>query len=56
MRFLITTRDGEPPFFSPNFNPENHFNPETGMVVYDLLKAVYTIDGIMWQEIEEDHL
>lgn len=55
MRYLITTNKN-PPFFTEWFEPENNFNSEIGMVVYDLCKFVYTTDGVNWKEIQEDHL
>ncbi len=55
MRYLITTKI-QPPFLSRWFDAENHFNAKVGMVVYDLAKSVYTVDGKRWSEIEEDHL
>jgi hypothetical protein len=55
MRYLITTNI-QPPFFSDWFDAKNLFNAEVGMVVYDLVKGVYTTDGEKWEEIEEDHL
>lgn len=51
MRYLITTTT-QPPFFSAHFQAENHFNPHLGMIVYDLLRKVYTKDGETWEEIE----
>jgi len=56
MRYLITTTDGNKPFFTEWFEPENHFNEEAGMVVYDLVKQIFTKDGINWELIEEDYL
>jgi len=55
MRYLVTT-NSHPPFFTANFNPENHFNPDSHMVVFDLLLHKYTEDGTTWHEIETDHL
>jgi hypothetical protein len=55
MRYLITTTV-QPPFFTQWFEPENNFNIEVGMVVYDLYKFKYTTDGINWNYIEIDHL
>jgi hypothetical protein len=55
MRYLITTKN-EPPFLTRWFEYENHFNPELGMIIYDLSANTYTTDGINWLEIEIDHL
>lgn len=55
MRYLITTKYDEP-FFTEWFDPENNFNAEVGMIVYDLTHYTYTVDGINWKEITFDHL
>ncbi len=55
MRYLITTKTYKP-FLTKWFKPENHFNNDLNMVVYDLLKNKYTTDGKKWHEIEVDHL
>jgi len=55
-KFLITTLDGEEPFFTDYFNAENHFNPDIGMTIYNLIAGTYTTDGTTWTEIECDHL
>lgn len=56
MRYLVTTTQ-HPPFFTANFDPENHFDSnESGMVVFDLLLCKYTTDGVTWIEIETDQL
>jgi hypothetical protein len=56
MRYLITTKEMETPFLTAWFEPENHFNPEVGMIVYDLHENKFTTDGKTWKEIEVDHL
>ena len=56
MRYLITTEGTHPPFFTKWFEPENHFNKDLGMVVYDLHEEMYTTDGITWNEISVTHL
>ena len=56
MRYLITTEGTHPPFFTKWFEPENHFNKDLGMVVYDLHEEMYTTDGVTWNEILVDHL
>jgi hypothetical protein len=55
MRYLITTNTHEP-FLSDYFDAENCFNASDGMVVYDLESNEFTIDGIKWKLISEDHL
>ena len=55
-KFLITTLDGEEPFFTDYFNAENHFNLDIGMTVYNLIAGTYTTNGTNWTEIECDHL
>ena len=55
MRYLITT-NAQPPFLTGWFYAENNFNPEVGMIVYDLYKNKFTTDGKTWQNIEIDHL
>jgi len=55
MRYLITAKDLEP-YLTQWYTSENVFNPEIGMVVYDLVKDIYTTDGEEWKEIEMDHL
>jgi hypothetical protein len=51
---LITyIQDGKLEAFYTNwFDAENHFNAELGMVVYNLIKHIYTTDGINWSEIK----
>lgn len=56
MRYLITTKEGKSPFLTAWFDPENHFNPDVEMVVYDLYKSVFTTDGKTWYKIDVDHL
>lgn len=56
MRYLVTTSDGNVPFFTNWYSHENHFNTESGMIVYDLYNAKYTNDGTQWQPIDEDQL
>ena len=55
MRYLITTRDCAP-FYSAYFEPENHFNADAGMIVYDLHNDTYTTDGENWKAINFDRL
>jgi len=55
MRYLIIS-DGHEPFLTKWYEYENHFNPETNMVVYDLMLDKYTTDGMNWKDIDIDHL
>lgn len=54
MRYLITTKEVLEPFRVNSFNYENHYIHNSNMVVYDLLKNQFTINGIDWLEIETD--
>ena len=56
MRYLITTKEVESPFLTKWFEPENHFNPDIEMIVYDLVECKFTTDGTTWNDIEIDHL
>jgi len=56
MRYLITYHNGETPFLTNYFDPENHWNDKLDMVVYDLATNQYMEDGWRWKIIEEDHL
>ena len=59
MRYLIVTnilKSGLSPFLTKWFEPENDFNEELEMVVYDLYLNKYTADGKNWYNIEIDHL
>ena len=53
MNYLVTTND-DTPFFTNSFEPENNFNVNTGMVVFDLINEKYTTDGVQWQVISKD--
>ena len=55
MQYLITGNSFAP-FFTDYYTSENCFNPDVGMIVYDLVNTVYTSDGVNWIEIEIDHL
>lgn len=41
-------------FYTDWFEFENHYLP--GMVVFDLMRAMFTNDGNQWQDITQDHL
>lgn len=57
MRYLITTHLN-PPFLTDWYDYENFYNPDPAlmMIIYDLHKDLYTIDGQTWQSITTDHL
>lgn len=55
-QYLITTTEAYAPFLTDYYDPENNFNADVGMVVYDLYRLLYTTDGTTWKEIPEDHL
>lgn len=52
--YLITTNIRAP--FLTRYYQSDMFNIEVGMIIYDLTSGQYTIDGINWMDIEEDHL
>ncbi len=57
MRYLITCNDGSfDPFLTKWFDPENNFDDEVGMVVFDLNMFSYTTNGTDWKPIHQDHL
>ena len=49
MRYLITSSTGDP-FFTDKYRQEM-FNEKIKMIVYDLLKSMFTKDGINWNFI-----
>jgi hypothetical protein len=55
MRYLITAT-GIEPYLTHWFEAENNFRADLNMVVYDLMKCIYTTNGITWNPILEDHL
>jgi hypothetical protein len=55
MRYLVTTEEAYQPFLTWWFDPENHFNPDIGMIVYDLRENKFTVDGENWNEILIDN-
>ena len=58
MRYLVTyTNEGkQEAFYTEWFDIENNFNPEVGMIVFDLVKHKYLINSLGWIDIQEDHL
>ena len=54
-RYFVTC-DTQEPFVTDYFDKENMFNPEVGMVVYDLHSLKYTDDGDNWKDVQIDHL
>lgn len=55
MRYLITANNF-PPFLTGWYDFENHYNSEVNMIVYDLQKKRYSVDGETWKDIKLDHL
>ena len=56
MRYLIITKEVASPFLTEWFEPENHFNPDIEMIVYDLVEFKFTTDGKVWRNIKVDQL
>lgn len=60
MKYLVIATDpitGErSAFYTDWFQAENHFNPDSEMVVIDQIHHLVTFDGETWQDIEQDHL
>ena len=56
MRYLITTKECYKPFLTKWFTPENNFNMDLEMIVYDLVLNKFMVDGETWHDIEIDHL
>jgi hypothetical protein len=56
--YLITyTENGTQKAFYTNwFDPENNFNADVGMIVFDLVNHKYMVNSLGWTDIEEDHL
>jgi hypothetical protein len=52
MRYLIHTPRAT--FYTDWFTLENNWHDE--MIVFDLFKSKFCVDGKNWVEIEEDHL
>ena len=57
MRYLITfTKPGNEPFLTRWFDYDNHYNPDLGMIIFDLEYELYSTNGKDWQSIPQDHL
>lgn len=58
MRYLITyTENGlQKAFYTNWFDPENNFNADLNMIVFNLSANKFTTDGYLWLKIDEDHL
>lgn len=58
MQYLVTyTENGlQKAFYTNWFLPENNFNADVGMVVFDLINKKYMCNSLGWADIEEDHL
>lgn len=56
-RYLITYQaDHFGPFYSNYYDYVNNYDEDAGMVAFDLLNHVFTIDGKTWKAIPENHL
>jgi len=55
MRYLVCDNSENKPYFTDRFNMEN-FTEDSDMIIFDLLRKKYTIDGKHWIDIEEDRL
>ena len=58
MRYLLTYSENgtQKAFYTHWFDPENNFNSEVGMIVFDLVNHKYMVNSLGWVDIEEDHL
>jgi hypothetical protein len=58
MQYLVTYIDNgmQQAFYTNWFDVENNFNPDNGMVVFDLINHKYMVNKISWLHIKEDHL
>lgn len=58
MKYLITYIDNgvQKAFYTNWFDVENNFNPDVGMVVFDLINDKYMVNTLSWNDILEDHL
>lgn len=58
MNYLVTYIDNGTlkAFYTNWFDVENNFNPQVGMVVFDLVNHKYMVNGLGWIAVEEDHL
>lgn len=56
MYFIIAkTKDGEQSaFYSDNYHYENNY--AEGMIVVDIQEETVTFDGVIWHEIQTNHL
>ena len=58
MRYLVTYIENgmQKAFYTNWFDPDNNFNSEVGMVVFDLVNHKYMVNGLTWINIDEDSL
>jgi len=58
MRYLVTYIENgtQQAFYTNWFDVENNFNPEVGMMVFDLITHKYMVNSLGWTDIKEDHL
>lgn len=54
-RYLVTTKQ-HPPFLTDDFDADNHFIINIGMIVYDLVLDRFTTDGQIWNPIQINRL
>jgi hypothetical protein len=53
MRYLVHPKDSHP-FFTAYYDFDSHY--VEGMIIYDLTKFEFTINGWDWNKITVDHL
>ena len=58
MQYLVTyTENGLQKSFYTKWNDEeNNFNPDAGMIVFDLINHKYMVNSLGWTDIEFDNL
>lgn len=58
MQYLVTyTKNGlQHCFYTKWFDPENNFDSEVGMIVFDLVNHKYMVNSLGWTDIEFDNL
>ena len=58
MQYLVTFIDNgiQQAFYTHWFDVENNFNPDVGMIVFDLINHKYIVNSLEWIDIPEDHL
>lgn len=59
MKYIITYKDpatNEQVVFSTDWFQESYFNPDVEMVVVDVRRMLFTVDGVVWDDVEKDLL